>query len=80
MARAEPLPDGAPAGFATRVLAQWREAETRDWTLWLLPRAVGVAAMVAAGVLALEAARSGADEGELASWVVNSALELEEQP
>jgi hypothetical protein len=71
----KPLPDGAPAGFATRVLAHWREAESRDWTLWLLPRAIGIAAVCAAVMFALQAASpSSVEEPELGTLVMNLAL------
>jgi hypothetical protein len=71
----KPLPDAAPAGFATRVLAQWREAESRDWTLWLLPRAIGIAAVCAAAMFALQAASPRpVEEPELGSLVMNLAL------
>lgn len=70
-----PLPDAAPAGFATRVLAHWREAESRDWTLWLLPRAIGLAAVGAAALFALQAVRPApADDAELGGIVMNLAL------
>jgi hypothetical protein len=70
-----PLPGAAPAGFATRVLAHWREAESRDWTLWLLPRAIGVAAVCAAAIFALQAMLPvSVDESELGSLVMNLAL------
>jgi hypothetical protein len=57
------------------VLAHWREAESRDWTLWLLPRAIGVAAVCAAALCAFQAATSGpVEEPELGSLVMNVAL------
>lgn len=71
----KPTPDAAPTGFATRVLARWREAESRDWTLWLLPRAIGVAAVCAAAMCALQAAfPHSMDETELGNLVMNLAL------
>ena len=71
----KPVPDAAPAGFATRVLARWRDAESRDWTLWLLPRAIGVAAVCAAAMCALPAAfPSSLEEPELGNLVMNLAL------
>ena len=86
MAPEKPLPDAAPAGFATRVLARLREneaaaPESRDWTLWLLPRAIGVAALCAAAMFVFgpESVRpAAADESELGSLVMN--LALGEQP
>ena len=75
-AQALPLAESAPQGFATRVLAQWRAREPRDWTLWLLPRAIGVAA---AGVLALLVVDGlmvpVGEEHELAGLMMSSALE-----
>ena len=81
----KPLPEAAPLGFATRVLARLREneaagAESRDWTLWLMPRAIGVAALCAVGMLLLgfgsDSVRPDhADESELGSLVMNLALE-----
>ena len=69
------LPGTAPAGFASRVLAHWREAESRDWTLWLLPRAIGVAAVCAAAMCALQAAfPRSVEEPELGNLVMNLAL------
>jgi hypothetical protein len=74
-AAVKPVPDAAPAGFATRVLAHWREAESRDWTLWLLPRAIGVAAVCAAAMYALPAAFPRfVEEPELGNLVMNLAL------
>ena len=44
-----PIPDGAPFGFATRVVAQWRQArrdETlRRWSFWSLRAALCSAAV-----------------------------------
>src|SRR4051812_23300138 len=71
-----PLPDSAPAGFATRVLAQCRESGSpRDWTLWLLPRAIGVAAGCAAVMFAAQALQpASVDPADLGSLVMNTAL------
>ncbi|MDQ3623600.1 MAG: hypothetical protein M3463_14100 [Verrucomicrobiota bacterium] len=72
----KPLPEGAPPGFATRVLARLREAQSRDWTLWLLPRAIGVAAVCATALLAFDRTQQpAADERELAGLVMSFALE-----
>jgi hypothetical protein len=71
----KPVPDGAPSGFATRVLAHWREAESRDWTLWLLPRAIGVAVLCAAAMYALPVTfPRSVEEPELGNLVMNLAL------
>jgi hypothetical protein len=71
-----PLPDSAPAGFATRVLAHWREAESRDWTLWLLPRAIGAAAVCATAIFTFQALQPTlSDDMELGRLVMNLALE-----
>lgn len=76
-----PLPEAAPLGFASRVLAQCRATEgqaaagagARDWTLWLLPRAIGVAAV--ACVVAMQASwLAPVEEPELGSLVMNLAL------
>lgn len=72
-----PLPCGSPNGFATRVLAQWRAAERRDWTLWLLPRAIGAAAVITAGMLALQSSSPAGEEHEIAGIVMISALEVQ---
>jgi len=73
-----PLPEGAPQGFATRVLAHWREAEQRDWTLWLLPRAIGLATACIAALLTMDAllAPTG-EEHEIANLMMLSALEVQ---
>lgn len=79
LARTAPLkelPDGAPSGFATRVLARLREDPSCDWTLWLLPRAIGAASLVAALTLVL-AKQPEVDERELANLVMNAALEVQ---
>jgi hypothetical protein len=75
-AEALPVPEGAPSGFATRVLAQWREMEQRDWMLWLLPRAVSLAAVCVLALLAVDGlmAPTG-EEHELAGLLMSSALE-----
>lgn len=70
-----PLLEAAPPGFASRVLARYREAESRDWTLWLLPRAIGVAAIGTAAMLAFHASTSEVtEESDLGSLVMNLAL------
>jgi hypothetical protein len=74
-APARPLPEGAPYGFATRVLAQLRTPEARDWTLWLLPRAVGVALAVTASLLAVERMGQRSIEGDLETGLMAAALE-----
>lgn len=73
----KPLPENAPPGFATRVLAQLRTPETRDWTLWLLPRAVGFATLIAAGLLAVEQIGRRSLEGDLETGLMVSALEVQ---
>jgi hypothetical protein len=71
-----PVPEGAPQGFATRVLAQWREREPRDWTLWLLPRAIGLATACVLALLAVDGLLAPAgEEHELAGLMMSSALE-----
>lgn len=44
-----PLGDGAPFGFATRVVAQWRQARRdevlRRWSFWSLRAALGSVAI-----------------------------------
>src|SRR5262245_41644299 len=76
-ASVQPLPEAAPAGFATRVLAHSGEAaSSRDWVLWLLPRAIGFAAAGVASMVALHALQPASiDESELGSLVMNVALE-----
>ena len=71
-----PVPESAPQGFATRVLAQWRGKEPRDWTLWLLPRAIGLATVCALTLLAVDGlmAPTG-EEHELAGLMMSFALE-----
>jgi hypothetical protein len=71
------LPDGAPTGFATRVLAQLRTPEARDWTLWLLPRAVGVAMLVTATMLAVDRVGQASLESDLEAGLIVSALEVQ---
>jgi hypothetical protein len=77
MARLAPEPPaGAPHGFATRVVSRLREAGTRDWTLWLLPRAAVVAGLIS--LLALgyrHAAKPTADFQDMAAVDVQSQLE-----
>ena len=71
-----PVPESAPQGFATRVLAQWREREQRDWTLWLLPRAIGLATVCVLTLLAVDGLMAPAgEEHELAGLMMTSALE-----
>lgn len=73
-----PLPEGAPLGFATRILAKSWETPTRDVTLWLLPRAIGLAAVFTAAVLMLNVWLSPqADESDLAQWMMTLALEVQ---
>lgn len=72
-----PLPEHAPVGFATRVLAQLRTPEARDWTLWLLPRAVGVALLLTAGLLAVDRLGARSIEGDLEAGLMASALEVQ---
>ena len=75
-AAASPAPESAPQGFATRVLAQWREREQRDWTLWLLPRAIGLAAACMLTLLAVDGLMAPVgEEHELAGLMMSSALE-----
>jgi len=76
-APARPLPDAAPPGFATRVLASLRTPEARDWTLFLLPRAIGVAALLAAALLAWRGDGAFMGESELAGGFIASALEAQ---
>lgn len=71
----KPLADSAPSGFATRVLAQLRTPEGRDWTLWLLPRAVGVASLITAGILAADRLGQAAMENDLEAGLIATALE-----
>jgi hypothetical protein len=74
--RAPQEPAEAPYGFATRVIAQLHEAETRDWTLWLLPRATAVAALISLAALGYRyEAKPAADFHDLAAAEVQSALE-----
>jgi hypothetical protein len=74
-----PLPEGAPTGFATRVIAHCGgTGSPRDWTLWLLPRAIGFAAAGVAVLFALHAFHADTvDESELGSLVMNVALEAQ---
>lgn len=75
-AAALPVPEGAPQGFATRVLAQWRAREPRDWTLWLLPRAIGLAAACVLALLVVDGLMVPVgEEHELAGLMMSSALE-----
>ncbi len=75
------LPEAAPLGFAARVLASLRENEgaeaaSRDWTLWLLPRAIAVAAACAMVIAAMQAVGPAAPaEWDLGNLVMNLALE-----
>lgn len=64
-------------GFATRVLAQLRTPEARDWTLWLLPRSVGVALLFTAGLLAADRFSQRSIEGDLEAGLIASALEAQ---
>jgi hypothetical protein len=54
-----PLGDGAPYGFATRVVAQWRQARRdealRRWSFWSLRAALGSVAVC--GLLAVLSSR-----------------------
>jgi hypothetical protein len=54
-----PLGDGAPYGFATRVVAQWRQARRdealRRWSFWSLRAALG--SVAACGLLLVLSSR-----------------------
>jgi len=56
-----PAGDGAPFGFATRVVATWRalqrEEKLRRWSLWSLRAALG--STVFCGLVVIFAARNG---------------------
>lgn len=71
------LPDAAPIGFATRVLAQLQTPEARDWTLWLLPRAVAAALLFTTGLLTFLHMGEVAIERDLEAGLIVSALEAQ---
>ncbi len=71
------MPEGAPFGFATRVLASLRTPEARDWTLWLMPRAVGVALAITTALFAANRSGHVSLERDLEAGLIASALEAQ---
>lgn len=74
--RAPERPTEMPYGFAGRIVSQLGEPDARDWTLWLLPRAAAVAALLSLLALGwrLES-KPNADFRDLAADYVQNELE-----